>query len=201
MFGFASVAGPLLGGVIVEHLSWRWIFYVNLPIGLIALVVIATTLPATSVHRARDRLSRCWPARGRVERDRAGRKPRRHDLGVGLGADGAGGDLGVLLLGVFLAVERRAREPVLPIAGAARRGVFAFGRPALADRRLRAVRLGHVPAAVLPDRGSDTRAPRAPGLRLIPLMGGLVLTSVVSGRVISRTGHYRFFPIAGTADG
>src|ERR1700685_2536742 len=50
VFGFASVAGPLLGGVIVEHLSWRWIFYVNLPIGLVALVVIATTLPANSVR-------------------------------------------------------------------------------------------------------------------------------------------------------
>src|ERR1700733_6041212 len=48
VFGFASVAGPLLGGVIVEHLSWRWIFYVNLPIGLVALVGIAATLPATS---------------------------------------------------------------------------------------------------------------------------------------------------------
>ena len=50
VFGVASVAGPLLGGVIVEHLSWRWIFYVNLPIGLVALVVIAATLPAASVR-------------------------------------------------------------------------------------------------------------------------------------------------------
>ena len=46
MFGLASVAGPLLGGVIVEHASWRWVFYVNLPIGLVALVVLAATLPA-----------------------------------------------------------------------------------------------------------------------------------------------------------
>ena len=50
VFGLASVAGPLLGGIIVEHVSWRWVFYVNLPIGLAALVVLAVTLPATAAH-------------------------------------------------------------------------------------------------------------------------------------------------------
>src|SRR5271154_1005095 len=117
VFGLASVAGPLLGGVIVEHLSWRWIFYVNLPVGILALIVIAATLPASSVRT----------------------RPSIDYLGAGLLAAALssivlvaslGGSTwpwgsaqtvlvaagGVLLFAVFLAVERRAREPVLPIA-------------------------------------------------------------------------------------
>jgi EmrB/QacA subfamily drug resistance transporter len=197
VFGFASVAGPLLGGVIVEHLSWRWIFYVNLPVGLVALVVIATTLPATSVRT----------------------RPAIDYLGAGLlagalsaivlvaslgGTTWAWGSgqtvlvaiVGVLLLGVFLTVERRAREPVLPI-------------PVLRDEVFRIAGLlslivgfalfGSVTFLPLFFQTVFHSSPTGAGLRLIPLMGGLVLTSVVSGRVISRTGHYRLFPIAGTA--
>jgi EmrB/QacA subfamily drug resistance transporter len=117
VFGVASVAGPLLGGVIVEAASWRWIFYVNLPLGLVALAVLAATLPSV---QGRER-------------------PVIDYLGAGLLAGGLsaivlvtslGGTtwkwgsaqvvlvaaLGVLLLVFFLAAERRAREPVLPPA-------------------------------------------------------------------------------------
>ena len=91
VFGVASVAGPLLGGVIVEHLSWRWIFYVNLPIGLVALVRDrGDAAGGERAHAANDRLPGRRAARGRPQRDRAGREPRWHDVGVGLGADGAG---------------------------------------------------------------------------------------------------------------
>ncbi len=85
VFGLASVAGPLLGGLIVEHTSWRWVFYVNLPIGLVALVVLAITLPATAA-RAKpsiDYLGAGLLAAG-AGRDRAGHEPGRHDVALGL---------------------------------------------------------------------------------------------------------------------
>ena len=197
VFGLASVAGPLLGGVIVEHLSWRWIFYVNLPIGLVALAVIAATLPSVSVRS----------------------RPVIDYLGAGLlaGALSAivlvaslGGTTwvwgsaptvlvaaaGVVLIFAFLAVERRAPEPVLPIA-VLRDEVFRIG--ALLSLIVGFALFGSVTFLPLFFQTVFASSPTAAGLRLIPLMGGLVTTSIVSGRVISRTGRYRLFPIAGTA--
>jgi len=197
VFGLASVAGPLLGGLIVEHLSWRWIFYVNLPIGLVALVVIATTLPAVQAHS----------------------RPAIDYLGAGVlagalsavvlvaslgGTTWAWGSLKVVLVGaaaialllVFLAVERRAREPVLPLA-VLRDLVFRVA--GMLSLIVGFALFGSVTFLPLFFQTVFHSSPTGAGLRLIPLMGGLVLTSIVSGRVISRTGHYRPFPIAGTA--
>src|SRR5690349_20254028 len=115
VFGVASVAGPLLGGVIVQAISWRWIFYVNLPVGLISLAVLSATLPSTQGER----------------------RPVIDYLGAGLLASGLSaivlvtslggntwswgstqvflvGALGLILLGLFALAERRAREPILP---------------------------------------------------------------------------------------
>jgi EmrB/QacA subfamily drug resistance transporter len=197
VFGVASVAGPLLGGVIVEHLSWRWIFYVNLPVGLLALAVIATTLPAASVRS----------------------RPAIDYLGAGVlagalsaivlvaslgGTTWAWGSVqtvlvaiaGVLLLGVFLAVERRAREPVLPIS-VLRDEVFRIA--GLLSLIVGFALFGSVTFLPLFFQTVFHSSPTGAGLRLVPLMGGLVLTSIVSGRLISRTGRYKLFPVAGTA--
>ncbi len=197
VFGVASVAGPLLGGVIVEHLSWRWIFYVNLPIGLVALIVIAATLPEVGV---RSRPAIDYLGAGVLAAAVSGIV-----LVASLGGTtwpwGSGQTLivgggALVLLAVFGAVERRAREPVLPPA-VLRDEVFRIA--GLLSLIVGFALFGSVTFLPLFFQTVFHASPTGAGLRLIPLMGGLVLTSVISGRVISSTGRYRMFPIAGTA--
>jgi EmrB/QacA subfamily drug resistance transporter len=197
VFGLASVAGPLLGGLIVEHLSWRWIFYVNLPVGLVALVVISLTLPTVS-------------ARTRPAIDYLGAGLLASALSAIVLVASLGGTtwpwgspqsvivaaVGVLLFGVFLMVERRAREPVLPMA-VLRDEVFRIA--GLLSLIVGFALFGSVTFLPLFFQTVFQASPTGAGLRLIPLLGGLVVTSIASGRLISRTGHYKPFPIAGTA--
>jgi EmrB/QacA subfamily drug resistance transporter len=197
VFGLASVAGPLLGGVIVEHLSWRWIFYVNLPVGLVALAVIAATLPAASV---RSRPAIDYLGAG-VLASALSAIVLVASLGGTTWAWGSAvtvlvGATGVVLFGVFLAVERRAREPVLPIS-VLRDEVFRIA--GLLSMIVGFALFGSVTFLPLFFQTVFGSSPTGAGLRLVPLMGGLVFTSVLSGRVISRTGRYKMFPIAGTA--
>ncbi len=197
VFGFASVAGPLLGGVIVEHLSWRWIFYVNLPIGLIALAVISATLPVVK-------------AQTRPVIDYLGAALLAGALSAVVLVASLGGTtwawgssklilvacLGAILLVIFLIVERHAREPVLPIS-VLRDQVFRIAGPL--SLIVGFALFGSVTFLPLFFQTVFHSSPTGAGLRLIPLMGGLVITSVGSGRLISRTGHYKVFPIFGTA--
>ncbi len=196
VFGVASVAGPLLGGVIVQAVSWRWIFYVNLPIGLVALSVLGATLPST---------------RGQA-------KPVIDYLGAGLLATGLsaivlvtslGGTtwawgsaevvlvsvVGVGLLGAFIAVERGAREPVLPLRLLRDRVFAVSGALSLI---VGFALFGTVTFLPLYFQTVDAASPTGAGLRLVPLMVGVLTMSILSGQLISRTGRYRRFPIAGT---
>ncbi len=197
VFGVASVLGPLLGGAIVQTVSWRWIFYVNLPLGGVALAVLSVALPST---RARER-------------------PSIDYLGAGLLASALSaivlvaslggttwpwgstetilvGGLGVLLLIVFLLVERRATEPVLPLQ-LLRDRVFAV---AAAESLIVGFALfGSVTFLPRYFQTVDRASPTGAGLRLVPLMLGVLIMSIVSGQTISRIGRYRAFPIAGTA--
>jgi EmrB/QacA subfamily drug resistance transporter len=197
MFGLASIAGPLLGGFFTTHLGWRWIFYVNLPLGVVALLVLAATLPAQSVRRTHSI-------------DYAGAAL----LAVVLSALTLVADLGgmtypwssplmlalmgtaLLALVLFAVVERRAAEPVLPPRLFAQRTFFVSTSVGLIVGFALFGSVTYLPVFLQVVKGvSPTRS----GLQMVPMMLGMLTTSVISGQVISRTGRYKLFPIVGTA--
>ena len=196
VFGVASIAGPLLGGVFVEQLSWRWIFYINVPIGAVALLVVASRVPGNlrRIHHVIDYLGTVVLVLA------AGCLVLFTSLGgttypwgsariIGLGVAGA------VFTAIFALVERRAAEPVLPLHLFSDRtftvanfvgfivGFAMFGS------------ITYLPAFFQIVRGES---PTISGLQLLPLMAGMLVVSIGSGQVISRTGRYRIFPIVGT---
>jgi EmrB/QacA subfamily drug resistance transporter len=199
VFGVSSVAGPLIGGFLTTHTSWRWIFYVNLPLGAVALVVLGITLPGRSqrVQRSIDYVGTVLLAvalSALVLATTLG--GTSYDWGspfiVGLGA------LFVVATAAFLYAEHRAREPVLP-PSLFRNRVFAVtSAVGLVVGFALFGALTFLPLFQQVVRGDS---PTESGLQLLPVMGGLLFTSILSGQVITRTGRYRWFPIAGTAIG
>jgi EmrB/QacA subfamily drug resistance transporter len=196
VFGLATVVGPLLGGVLVDSISWRWVFYVNLPIGIGALLVTATQLPG--------RLSRTRHAIDYLGALTLAMATTAIVLVTSLGGVNfpwssppiiALAVAGVVLIVVFVLVERRAAEPVLPLE-LFRNRVFAT-----ASAVLFIVGFAMFGAMTfLPIFFQDAKglSPTVSGLQLLPLMGGLLLASTGSGQIISRWGRYRIFPIIGT---
>ena len=176
VFAVASVAGPLLGGFLVDNLSWRWVFYVNMPIGALALVIVTTRLHLHTPHDAPpDRL----PRRGAAHRRRRRADPA-HDLGrqrvrLGLAGRSSGSRVGgVALLVAFVWQERRAAEPIIPLTLFRSRRVRRRERDGLHDRdgdvrrdhlhpALPAARLRREPDELGPaDAAADGRPARRP---------------------------------------
>ncbi|MBB6118175.1 MDR family MFS transporter [Nocardiopsis algeriensis] len=197
VFGLSSVAGPLLGGLFVDHLSWRWVFYVNLPLGAIAFATVLAVLPPSRPTGRRSidyagiallaaaavclTLTASWG--GSVY-------PWLSPQILGLSAATAAFGLGWWLS------ARRAADPVMPLS--------LFRNPVIVV----AVSIGFCVGFAM--MGSMAflplflqvvhgLSPTASGLYLLPMVVGIFLTSIGSGRLVTRTGRYRPYPIAGMA--
>ncbi|MBJ9684594.1 Multidrug resistance protein 3 [Burkholderia multivorans] len=199
VYGLATIVGPLLGGFLVEHLSWRWIFTINLPLGFLALAVIGIAFRPHTAH-----------VKHRI--DYLGAAFLATALTCVILFTSEGGSLlpwsspqlwmtlvlGLVAIGGFVYEERLAAEPIMPLELFRHRtfvlccaigfvvGVALFGSVTFIPLYLQVV------------KGST---PSQAGMQLLPMMGGMLAMSVASGRLIARLGSYRAFPIAGTLIG
>ncbi|MFD3522885.1 DHA2 family efflux MFS transporter permease subunit [Streptomyces sp. NPDC058653] len=196
VFGATSVLGPLLGGVFTQHLSWRWVFYINLPIGVVALAVIATVLhiPVRSTKHTIDYLGTFLIA------SVATCLVLVASLGGTTWSWGSGQIIGlavlaVILLVLFVRVERRAAEPVLPLRLFT---IRTFSLVSLISFVVGFAMFGamtYLPTFLQVVQGVS---PTLSGVHMLPMVFGLLITSTLSGQIVSRTGRWKVFPIAGT---
>jgi EmrB/QacA subfamily drug resistance transporter len=188
-FAAGSIIGPALGGLIVDNASWRWVFYVNLPVGAVALAVIAVAIPKRTERREHslDLLGATLLAAGTSSLL----------LGLVWGGQthpwGSAQVLGAFVvaaasLAAFVFVERRAKEPILPFEFLRRptvaAGVAAIGLSAMAM-------VGTIAFVPLFVQGVIGTSATSSGAVLTPFMLGAVIASALSGQWISKSGHYR----------
>ncbi len=197
VFGLSSIAGPLLGGYFTTHLSWRWIFYINLPLGVGALLVLAATLPSSSrrVVRAIDYAGAALLAvllsAVTLLSDLGGTTyPWSSPMAIGLVGVSA------LALVLFALVERRAAEPVLPLHLFRQQTFVITSAVGLIVGFALFGSVTYFPLYLQVVKGVS---PTASGMQMVPMMGGMLVTSIMSGQLISRTGRYKIFPLLGTA--
>jgi EmrB/QacA subfamily drug resistance transporter len=196
VFGVTTVLGPLLGGLFTDHLSWRWAFYVNLPIGIGVVVLAAATMPhiQSTLRPVIDYLGVLFVSLG------AGCLTLAVSWGGTQYAWGSATIIGLFVvsavsLGLFVFFESRAVDPILPLR-LFRSSVFTIsvtlafivGFAMLGAMTFLPTFLQYV------DGASATES----GLQTLPLVAGLLVTSIAAGTTIGRTGRYRWFPIVGS---
>jgi EmrB/QacA subfamily drug resistance transporter len=199
VFGLSSVAGPLLGGFFTDSLTWRWVFYVNIPIGIVALLVTSVVLDIP-FHRRNHKID-YGGATILVGGTSAfllalSLGGKEHQNGYAWGSPQIVGlfVIGGLLTFAFLAWEHRASEPILPLR--------LFRNKVFTVANIMAFILGftmfgaivYLPVYLQEVRGVSATVS---GLQLLPLMVGVLTSSIGSGRIITRIGRYKMFPIIG----
>jgi EmrB/QacA subfamily drug resistance transporter len=196
VFGVATIVGPLIGGFLVEHLSWRWIFYINLPLGVLALLVIgmAFTPHVAHIKHRIDYMGAAFLAAALTC--------------ITLFASQGGTSLpwsspqlwfmlafGLVSIVGFIYEEGLAAEPIMPLELFRERTFLVCS---LIGFIIGMALFGSVTFLPLYLQVAKNSTPSQAGMQMLPLMGGLLVTSIASGRIISKLGKYRYFPIAGT---
>ncbi|MEU1180255.1 MDR family MFS transporter [Streptomyces sp. NPDC005820] len=196
VFGVATVVGPLLGGLFTDHLSWRWAFYVNVPIAVLVVVAAARTIP---VVRAAARPVIDYPgialiaigASALILATSWGGTEYAWNSGVVIGLFVSG----AVALALFCLVETRAKEPMLPMR--------LFRSPVFTVCSVLSFIVGFAMLGAMTYLPSylqyvDGDSATVSGVRTLPMVAGLLIASIFSGNVVSQTGRYRLFPIVGS---
>ncbi|MER8043494.1 MDR family MFS transporter [Streptomyces sp. NPDC094032] len=196
VFGVSTVVGPLLGGLFTDHLSWRWAFYVNVPIAILVVIAAARTIPSVrSVSRpVIDYAGIALVAAGSSALILAtswGGNEYAWSSGVIIGLFAGG----LLALGLFCWVETRAAEPMLPMR--------LFRNPVFTVCSILSFIVGFAMLGAMTFLPTylqyvDGDSATVSGFRTLPMVVGLLIASIFSGNVVSKTGHYRTFPIVGS---
>ena len=198
VMAISMVLEPVLGGLFVDYLSWHWIFWINIPFGLVALALCDRNLRRLPLPRGRAVID--WLGAGllvaattpillalsRVESGGSWRDP-----GVVLQ-----GGLSAVLLIVLVAWEREARSPLIPLRLFANR---IFTVASLISFTMSMVMFALIILVPLAFELSGGLAANQAGIRLIPMTGGTVLGSYIAGQLMTRSGRYRLYPIVGAA--